>query len=94
MAGTGHDIDEAASIARLMCRSPASVDTYIEFAKTEARALLANRAATRARGRQRARRTPHLERHRDRPHRDQIEKPLIPRHKAHPIMRAMSEINR
>jgi ATP-dependent Zn protease len=45
MAGTGHDIDEAASIARLMCRSPASVNTHIEFAKTEARALLANRAA-------------------------------------------------
>jgi hypothetical protein len=41
---TGHDLDEALALATLICRSTRSVDAFIEFACTEARALLRNHA--------------------------------------------------
>jgi hypothetical protein len=37
---TEHDIEQARCLATLLCRSPRSVDAYIEFARCEARALL------------------------------------------------------
>lgn len=40
LPGTAHDLDEATAIAGLICRSPASVDEYLAFARTEAIALL------------------------------------------------------
>jgi hypothetical protein len=45
MAGTAHDLEEATAIAGLLCRSPASVDAYLAFARTEAAALLAAHTA-------------------------------------------------
>ena len=47
MENTGHDLDEAASISALICRSPspASIDAYLEYAKQEAAGLLAANAS-------------------------------------------------
>jgi hypothetical protein len=44
LPNTGHDLEEAKSIAALICRSPRSVDAFIEFARCEARGLLADHA--------------------------------------------------
>jgi hypothetical protein len=40
LPGTAHDLEEATAIARLICRSPASVDAYLAFARAEVAALL------------------------------------------------------
>ena len=37
---TGHDIEQARMLAKLVCRSPRSIDAYIEFCQVEARNLL------------------------------------------------------
>ena len=39
-----HDEADAREIAALICRSPASVDRYIEFARAEAEAILSEAA--------------------------------------------------
>jgi hypothetical protein len=44
MASTGHDLQEARALASLIVRSPAAVDTYLTYARAEARALLAEHA--------------------------------------------------
>jgi hypothetical protein len=46
LAGTEHDGIEARAIAGLICRSPTSVDAYLDFARAEASALLADHAAS------------------------------------------------
>ena len=40
LPGTAHDLEEATAIAQLICRSPASVDAYLAFARAEVAALL------------------------------------------------------
>jgi hypothetical protein len=43
LPGSEHDFAEAFLIAGLVCRSPRSIDSFLEFARTEARALLLDR---------------------------------------------------
>jgi hypothetical protein len=45
LPNTEHDLTEATAIARLICRSPASVDAYLEFARVEVVALLSDHRA-------------------------------------------------
>jgi hypothetical protein len=45
LPNTGHDLEAAEAIATLVCRSPASVDEYLAFARTEAIALLTDHRA-------------------------------------------------
>ena len=40
LPNTEHDFEEARAIAALICRSPRSVDAYLDFCRVEARALL------------------------------------------------------
>jgi hypothetical protein len=40
LANTEHDEDEARAIASLICRSPRSIDSYLDFCRAEAVALL------------------------------------------------------
>ena len=45
LPGSEHDEAEATCIARLICRSPASIDAYLEFARVEVVALLSDHRA-------------------------------------------------
>jgi cell division protease FtsH len=45
LPNTEHDLEEATAIAGLICRSPASVDAYLAFARVEATALLTDHSA-------------------------------------------------
>jgi hypothetical protein len=45
LPGSEHDEAEATCIARLICRSPASIAAYLEFCRTEVAALLADHRA-------------------------------------------------
>ena len=45
LPNTEHDLEEAAAIAGLICRSPASIAAYLEFCRTEVAALLADHRA-------------------------------------------------
>jgi hypothetical protein len=45
LPNTEHDLEEAAAIAGLICRSPASIAAYLELCRTEVAALLADHRA-------------------------------------------------
>jgi hypothetical protein len=44
LPGTEHDLEEARQIAALICRSPSAVSSYLDYARAEARGLLADHA--------------------------------------------------